>query len=90
MSVLNPKVAIFFLAFLPQFVVDGAAPAWAQLMLHGGLIIVVAAFIEPPLVLLGGRLADALRHNEKIGVWLDRGLGALFLALGARLALSSR
>lgn len=89
-SVLNPKVAIFFLAFLPQFVVDGAAPAWAQLMLHGGLIIVVAAFIEPPLVLLGGRLADALRHNEKIGVWLDRGVGALFLALGARLALSSR
>ncbi|EJC78668.1 putative threonine efflux protein [Rhizobium leguminosarum bv. trifolii WSM2297] len=89
-SLLNPKVAIFFLAFLPQFVVEGAGPAWAQLMLHGGLIIVVAAFIEPPLVLLGGRLAEALRHNQKIGLWLDRGLGALFLALGARLALSSR
>ncbi|MBB4289263.1 threonine/homoserine/homoserine lactone efflux protein [Rhizobium leguminosarum] len=89
-SLLNPKVAIFFLAFLPQFVVEGAGPAWAQLMLHGGLIIVVAAFIEPPLVLLGGRLADTLRHNQKIGLWLDRGLGALFLALGVRLALSSR
>ncbi|MBP2446606.1 LysE family translocator [Rhizobium leguminosarum] len=89
-SLLNPKVAIFFLAFLPQFVVEGAGPAWAQLLLHGGLIIVVAAFIEPPLVLLGGRLAGALRHNQKIGLWLDRGLGALFLALGVRLALSSR
>jgi threonine/homoserine/homoserine lactone efflux protein len=89
-SLLNPKVAIFFLAFLPQFVVEGAGPAWAQLLLHGGLIIVVAAFIEPPLVLLGGRLADAIRHNQKIGLWLDRGLGALFLALGVRLALSSR
>ncbi|MBY3132431.1 MULTISPECIES: LysE family translocator [Rhizobium] len=89
-SLLNPKVAIFFLAFLPQFVVEGAGPAWAQLMLHGGLIIVVAAFIEPPLVLLGGRLADAIRHNQKIGLWLDRGLGALFVALGVRLALSSR
>jgi threonine/homoserine/homoserine lactone efflux protein len=89
-SVLNPKVAIFFLAFLPQFVVEGAGPAWAQLMLHGGLIIVVAAFIEPPLVLLGGRLAEAIRHNQKVGLWLDRGLGALFLALGVRLALSSR
>ncbi|OWV76052.1 lysine transporter LysE [Rhizobium sp. R634] len=89
-SLLNPKVAIFFLAFLPQFVVEGAGPTWAQLMLHGGLIIAVAAFIEPPLVLLGGRLADALRHNEKIGRWLDRGLGALFVALGVRLALSSR
>ncbi|RWX10572.1 LysE family translocator [Rhizobium hidalgonense] len=89
-SLLNPKVAIFFLAFLPQFVVEGAGPAWAQLMLHGGLIIAVAAFVEPPLVLLGGRLAEALRHNQKIGLWLDRGLGALFLALGVRLALSSR
>ncbi|NNU67361.1 MULTISPECIES: LysE family translocator [Rhizobium] len=89
-SLLNPKVAIFFLAFLPQFVVEGAGPAWAQLMLHGALIIVVAAFIEPPLVLLGGRLADAIRHNQKIGLWLDRGLGALFVALGVRLALSSR
>ena len=36
--------AIFFLAFLPQFVVDGKGPAWAQLLLHGSLIIVVAAF----------------------------------------------
>ncbi|WP_106795276.1 LysE family translocator [Rhizobium sp. H4] len=89
-SLLNPKVAIFFLAFLPQFVVEGAGSAWAQLMLHGGLIIVVAAFIEPPLVLVGGRLADALRHNQKVGLWLDRGLGALFVALGVRLALSSR
>ncbi|MDO3432318.1 LysE family translocator [Rhizobium sp. CBN3] len=89
-SLLNPKVAIFFLAFLPQFIVEGVGPAWAQLMLHGGLIIVVAAFIEPPLVLLGGRLAETLRQNGKIGLWLDRGLGALFVALGVRLALSSR
>ncbi|ULR46601.1 LysE family translocator [Rhizobium sp. K102] len=88
-SLLNPKVAIFFLAFLPQFVVEGAGPAWAQLMLHGGLIIGVAAFIEPPLVLLGGRLADMLKNNREIERWLDRGLGALFVALGVRLALTS-
>ncbi|MBX4951530.1 LysE family translocator [Rhizobium binae] len=88
-SLLNPKVAIFFLAFLPQFVVEGAGPVWAQLMLHGGLIIGVAAFIEPPLVLLGGRLADMLKNNQEIERWLDRGLGALFVALGVRLALTS-
>jgi threonine/homoserine/homoserine lactone efflux protein len=89
-SLLNPKVAIFFLAFLPQFVVEGAGPVWAQLLLHGCLIIVVAAFIEPPLILLGGNLTTALRRNRRVGLWLDRGLGALFVALGVRLAVSAR
>jgi threonine/homoserine/homoserine lactone efflux protein len=89
-SLLNPKVAIFFLAFLPQFVVEGAGPAWLQLAVHGGLIIVVAVFIEPPLILAGGRLADLLKNNTKIDLWLDRGLGALFVALGVRLALTTR
>ncbi len=89
-SLLNPKVAIFFLAFLPQFVVEGAGPAWLQLAVHGGLIIVVAFFIEPPLILAGGRLADLFKRNARIGLWLDRGLGALFVTLGVRLALTTR
>ncbi|MBB3139977.1 LysE family translocator [Halomonas organivorans] len=89
-SLLNPKVAIFFLAFLPQFVVDGAGPASLQLALHGALIIAVAALIEPPLVLLGARLAGALRAQRRLGAWLERGLGTLFIGLGVRLALSDR
>ncbi|MBB3310929.1 threonine/homoserine/homoserine lactone efflux protein [Rhizobium sp. BK196] len=89
-SLLNPKVAIFFLAFLPQFVVEGAGPAWLQLAVHGGLIIVVAVFIESPLILAGGRLANAFKRNAKIGLWLDRGLGVLFVALGVRLAFTTR
>ena len=43
----NPKVAVFFLAFLPQFVVVGAGPVGVQLAFHGVLIIAVAALIEP-------------------------------------------
>ncbi len=86
-AMLNPKVAIFFLAFLPQFVVDGAGPIWMQLFLHGTLIIVVAAFVEPPLVILGARLTATLK-SSKVGKWLDRGLGVLFIALGLRLAIS--
>ena len=89
-AVLNPKVAIFFLAFLPQFVESGAGSASAQLFLHGSLIIVVAAFIEPPLVILGSKLSRQLNNSPKIALWLDRGLGALFITLGAKLALSER
>ena len=89
-ALLNPKVAIFFLAFLPQFVVPGAGPAAAQLFLHGCLIIVVAAVIEPPLVLAGASLTDRLRNNPRIGVWMDRTLGALFIGLGLRLAAETR
>ena len=87
-ALLNPKVAIFFLAFLPQFVVPGAGPVPAQLFLHGCLIIAVAALIEPPLILTGDALAKRLRRSPRIGAWIDRTLGALLIGLGLRLAAS--
>ncbi len=89
-GLLNPKVAIFFLAFLPQFVVAGAGPVPAQLFLHGLLIIVVAGFIEPPLVMAGEKLTGKLRANPRIGLWMDRSLGAIFVALGIRLAMEKQ
>lgn len=89
-SVLNPKVAIFFLAFLPQFVVIGSGPESAQLMLHGMLIIFVAAFIEVPIVLIGSKLKNLVNNSPSIGKWMDRTLGTLFIGLGIKLALSER
>lgn len=89
-SLLNPKVAIFFLAFLPQFVVAGAGPVWAQLFLHGFLVIAVAALIEPPLVLIGATVTRGLRDRPGVGRWLDRALGTLLVGLGVRLALQQR
>jgi len=89
-DLLNPKVAIFFLAFLPQFVVPGAGPVWAQLALHGMLVILSAAVVEPPLILLGDRLADGLHGHARAARWLDRGVGGVLVALGVRLALIER
>lgn len=84
-AALNPKTAMFFLSFLPQFVVTGAGPVSAQLFLHGSLVIAVAVFIEPPIILAGVKLTDKINSNPHIGVWLDRGLGSLFVGLGLRL-----
>ncbi len=89
-AVLNPKVAIFFLAFLPQFVETGAGSVSSQLFLHGTLIIVIAAFIEPPLILIGGKLTGYLSNNIQVSRWMDRGLGVLFIGLGIKLATSDR
>lgn len=89
-NLLNPKVAIFFLAFLPQFVTAGAGPIWLQLFVHGVLIVVVAALIEPPLVWFGDRVAARLRASPRLGLWLDRTLGGMLIGLGVKLAVTER
>jgi len=70
--------------------VPDAGPAWAQLLLHGVLLICVSAVVEPPLVLIGDRLTAGLRNNPDLGQWINRCLGALFIALAIRLTLQTR
>lgn len=86
----NPKVALFFVAFIPQFVVPGAGPVAAQLALHGVLLLALAAICDTPLVLIGARLTRWFRGRETLARWSERGLGAVFVGLGARLALAHR
>lgn len=89
-DVLNPKSALFFLAFIPQFVVAGAGPVPLQLLLHGLLLIGVAAVVEPAYILLTAVAAARFRLSAGASRWLDRGLGALFIGLGLRLAALQR
>ncbi len=89
-AILNPKVAFFFLAFLPQFVEVGAGPESYQLFLHGFLILVVGAFIEPLVIILGAKIARHLKQKSNFLAWMERGLGAVFIGLGIRIALTEQ
>ncbi len=85
---LNPKVAIFFIAFLPQFVVEGAGPIGLQFLLHGVLMVVFGLLLQTPLIFMGSRIAATLNSNNNLRTWMDRCIGAMFIALGIRLAIS--
>jgi threonine/homoserine/homoserine lactone efflux protein len=89
-NVLNPKVALFFLAFLPQFV-DPARETAAVQVLALGLLFNTSGTIVNVAVALGASGAAArLRHGGRAGRVLQRLTGVLFIGLGLRLALVER
>lgn len=89
-NLLNPKLSLFFLTFLPQFIAPGEAqPAWrmAQLSL---------VFMAMTFVVFGGyglfaaRFRTQVLQRPSVLVWLRRGFAAAFVGLGAKLALIHR
>lgn len=85
-DVLNPKVAIFFLAFLPQFVNVQAEHPTLQIIFLGVTTNVIAIIINLLLVYFAGALTGRLRRNQRIAARLNKFMGLVFIALGVRLA----
>jgi threonine/homoserine/homoserine lactone efflux protein len=85
-DVLNPKVAIFYVALLPQFINAEVGNATGQLILLGVTGNVIAILINLALVAAAARLTHKLRRNERVALWLQRAMGMLFIGLGARVA----
>lgn len=83
-QVLNPKVALFFLAFLPQFVDPSRGPVWAQILLLGATLGAIGFFTDGLYALLGGTTGGWLKRRgtglRRTGRYLS---GGVYLALGA-------
>jgi len=92
-NALNPKVALFFLAFLPQFVDAGASDAAMSFLFLGLVFNCTGTAWNLTLAAATARLADRLRRglpggglSARLGRWATRLAGALFVGLGVRLA----
>ena len=90
-EILNPKVAIFFIAFLPQFVDPAAAlPLWAQFLILGTIVNLSFSSADIICVLLASKVMKLVGQSNKVertSRWLG---GSLLIVLGAKLALFQR
>jgi threonine/homoserine/homoserine lactone efflux protein len=90
-QVLNPKVALFFLAFLPQFVDPSRGAAWTQIVVLGATLATLGLFTDGLYALLGGTVGDWVK-NKNLG--LRRAgryvTGGVYIALGAVAAISGK
>jgi threonine/homoserine/homoserine lactone efflux protein len=86
-EVLNPKTAIFFVAFLPQFT-DAAAgfPIWLQFVLLGTIVNLMFSFADVVCVVLAGAVVATLRRSTKAQRLTQRAGGAVLVGLGLHLA----
>jgi len=87
-NVLNPKVALFFLAFLPQFVAPTAESRILSFLFLGGVFIFNGTLWCLTLVWGASAMSRRLREHPSSGHFLKRAAGAIFVGLGVRLAVS--
>lgn len=83
---LNPKVALFFLALLPQFIPNGSGRHVRDLLLLGVTCIAIGLVFNLLLALASARVTEGLRRNPSLTTSLQKGLGVVFVALGLRIA----
>lgn len=89
-NILNPKVALFFLAFLPQFIDPNYTQSSLPFLILGLTFVFTGTIWCLTLALFASKLSNKIRGNYKIKKWLDKITGGIFIALGIKLALSEK
>jgi threonine/homoserine/homoserine lactone efflux protein len=89
-NIANPKIAVFYFAFLPQFVSQGAGAPTLTILILGIAFAALTFFIKGPVAVFAGSLSAWFRSRPAALLWLYRGSGVVMLGLAVRLALSRR
>jgi len=87
-NILNPKVALFFLAFLPQFIEPASSTKLVAFLILGLTFVTTGTIWCLVLAWFASAFSERLRKNETVSQWLNRTAGAFFVFLGLRLAAS--
>lgn len=88
MNVTNPKVTIFFLAFLPQFIVPNTTPIPQQMIVLGLVFMVTTFVVFSVMAIFASHLGKYLNGPDKVSQTLNRATGCVFAALAIRLLLT--
>lgn len=89
-NVLNPKLSIFFLAFLPQFVSDADPQPLARMLELSGVFMALTFAVFVLYGLFAAAVRDQVVSRPRVMAWMRRSFAAAFAALGAKLALAER
>lgn len=89
-NISNPKIAIFYFAFLPQFVLPGAQHPTLAVFVLGLVFAGLTFLVKGPVGLAAGLLSAWLRSRPKALTWIYRTSGAVLIGLGVRLAFERR